>query len=405
MSDRQITDSVVIHASPQIVYNALTTSTQINQWLCNHADVHYRAAEGSGFYLGWNDEYQVIGKFITLEPGKRVAMTWCGAGEPETRVEFTLTPEDGGTRVTMAHTGYGENDAKLLEDHRLGWQGMLECLKYFVETGLDLRLMRRPMLGIFLGPLTPERREALGVPVDYGIVIDGTMEGLGARKAGIQGNDVITEINGHRITGINEVSTAIRGKVGGDVVSVTFYRHADAHTVSMELGKRPAPDVPPTAAELAARQLEGYDRQMGQIKALVKDLPESALNTAPAENEWSVNENLAHLIWSERCAQIDIWNAHGGGFGYDWPNNGPLHLVGVLAACPTSADLIAELQRSFTATIAILKSLTPEDADVKTTYARIGQICIGQIDHTNEHIDQITRTIEQVQANAAPIAK
>jgi hypothetical protein len=138
---------------------------------------------------------------------------------------------------------------------------------------------------------------------------------------------------------------------------------------------------------------------------LIKDVPESVLSAAPAEGEWSVNENLAHLIWTERHVQMTLWNDYRGGFGVDWPDNHAIHLVGVLAVYPTNPDLIAEMKRSLTATVAMIKTLMPEDGDNKPVFVRIAQNVQGNCDHVRQHIEQIAATIQQVQTNAsAPVA-
>ncbi len=404
MTTAPITDEVLIAAKPDVIFPAFLEMQHLNRWLCNHSDLHYRAREDGYFYFGWNDNYQVVGKFKVIDSPRRVVITWQGGGEPVTEVEYTLEATDGGTRVKMTHSGYGENDAQLRENHRRGWEGLLNDLKALIETGFDARLYRRPMLGVFIDALTPERKAALGVPVDHGIVIDNVMEGMGAQRAGLQRGDVIVELNGVPMRTFDDISAAYKGKRGGDRVPVAFYRGAEKHQVEMELGKRSMPELPHTVAELAARMLETYDGLAAELDKLIKNVPEHTLAAAPQPGEWSANQNLAHLIWSERFLQMDMWNIYGGGFGIDWPDNNVLQLAGILTNHPTSDDLMAELKRAFTATIAAIKAMPPETADRKVIYMRIAETVTNYVDHTREHIGQIRSTLEQLGVKKAEAA-
>ena len=42
---------------------------------------------------------------------------------------------------------------------------------------MDLRFIRRPMLGVSLSHFSPEIATKLGIPVDHGIRLDGVLEG------------------------------------------------------------------------------------------------------------------------------------------------------------------------------------------------------------------------------------
>ena len=53
------------------------------------------------------------------------------------------------------------------------------------------------------------------------------------------GGDVITAIDGEKITGSEELQRAIDAKQPGDTISVTYWRSGDSHTVDVELATRP----------------------------------------------------------------------------------------------------------------------------------------------------------------------
>jgi uncharacterized protein YndB with AHSA1/START domain len=83
------------------------------------------------------------GKFVDLEPGKLVRYTWEAkpAPAPLTTVTFMLAPEGNGTRVSLAHTGFGTGDeGKAMRDYHAGpWDFYLANLKSYLEGGVDNR--------------------------------------------------------------------------------------------------------------------------------------------------------------------------------------------------------------------------------------------------------------------------
>jgi S1-C subfamily serine protease len=112
----------------------------------------------------------------------------------------------------------------------------------------------RPYLGASTVGLTPEPAQRLGLTVQSGALVlevapDGPAARAGLRGAGsdattgalIAGGDVITSIDGERITGPNEVAEAVGAKQSGDTSNVTYVRGGSEHTVEVRLGSQPRP--------------------------------------------------------------------------------------------------------------------------------------------------------------------
>mgnify|MGYP001195731505 CR=1 FL=1 len=86
---------------------------------------------------------------------------------------------------------FGHVWAKKVDGFRGNWVESLENLKSVLETGIDLRIANRPMLGIVPGDFTEEQAKAIGVPIREGLRLDGVVDGMGAQKCGLQKDDVI----------------------------------------------------------------------------------------------------------------------------------------------------------------------------------------------------------------------
>lgn len=99
---------------------------------------------------------------VELVPESRIVLRWDGGtGEDEARyktlVEMNFKPlEDGGTLVTIAETGWREDDAGRRGTYLNceGWTQMLCCMKAFVEYGINLRE------GMFLSEMKGEPASA-----------------------------------------------------------------------------------------------------------------------------------------------------------------------------------------------------------------------------------------------------
>jgi uncharacterized protein YndB with AHSA1/START domain len=72
----------------------------------------------------------VRGRYLEIDRPRRLLLSWGHAGSNRlppgaSTVEVTLTPQDGGTTVTIVHAGLPAPEA---QQHRLGWLHFLERL-------------------------------------------------------------------------------------------------------------------------------------------------------------------------------------------------------------------------------------------------------------------------------------
>jgi len=110
-------------------------------------------------------------------------------------------------------------------------------------------------LGISGGSITPELAKALNLPVEEGVLVAGVPDDGPAADAGIEGGDteatidgagvtlggdIITELEGKRVTGMEELMASIDRRKPGDEIEVTLLRDGDEKTVTVTLGNRPA---------------------------------------------------------------------------------------------------------------------------------------------------------------------
>ncbi len=110
--------------------------------------------------------------------------------------------------------------------------------------------VRRPSLDIVSLQIGPGIAQQIGLPADYGILVERVLPGGAAQKAGLHGGtqqaymgnqpvmlggDLIVGLDGQEITNAQDLSTALNAHRAGDTVTLTVYRNGHRLTVHVVL--------------------------------------------------------------------------------------------------------------------------------------------------------------------------
>ena len=392
-----VTAEIFVQAPLKFAYRAFTNATTIREWLCDVATVapHPRGR----MYLWWAGDFYSSGHYLELEENKRVKFRWYSSIDPApTEVTVTFTEKDGGVNVRMDHeVPSDEAWKKMAEGFRNNWQDSLRNLKSVLETGIDLRIAERPMLGIVPGDFSPEQAKALNVPVLEGMRLDATVEGMGAKRAGIERDDVLVSMAGKPITNdFTSLQLAIAGKKGGDVIEVEFYRGTEKKKVSMELTKRPMADVPFNSVELAKKARALMEPALAEIEKCFEGYSDEQAMKRPEPNEWSALEVVAHLIQGERfnviylASLVDGYEAVSDGFG----SNISESMTAMVKANPSIKLMMEALRRSVDEILLFVEMLPADFVANKGSYYRFGSGLLQPEFHLNAHTDQLRKALE-----------
>ncbi|MBI3161208.1 MAG: SRPBCC domain-containing protein [Chloroflexi bacterium] len=383
---------IFVNAPVKMAYRAFTSSTSMREWLCDVATVEARP--NGRVYLWWAGDFYSSGHYIELDENKKVSFRWFSNMDPApTEVTIAFAEKDGGTHVRLDHPVPDESAwAGKAESFRENWVESLENLKSILETGIDLRVAQRPMLGIIPGDFTSEQAKALGIPVREGLRLDGVMDGMGAQKCGLQKDDVIVEFGGRAIKNdVSSFANAISGKKGGDKVEVTYYHGPEKKTVAMELGKRPMPDVPFNAAELEKRARALYESALVDLEKAFDGFADEQAMARPAPGEWSALETVAHLISGERFNNIFLTGLIDGyepvtdGFG----SNVHAQVQATVKTHPSIDLMLGALRRAVDETLAYTALIPDEFVANKGSYYRYAVLLLQPDFHLTAHLEQI----------------
>ena len=368
-----VTAEITVNTPVKLAYRAFTNATSLREWLCDVATVEPHL--NGRMYMWWRGDFYSSGHFLELDENKKVKFRWFSNTDPApTEVTVTFAEKGNSVGILLEHEAPDDSLWKeAAERFRQNWVESLDNLKSILETGVDLRIANRPMLGIVPGDFTEEQATALNIPVRDGLRLDAVLDGMGAQKCGLQKDDVIVGMAGHPILNdANSLPNAIAGKKGGDKIEVVFYRGPEKKTVTMQLSKRPMPDVPFDPAELEKQAHQLFEPALVELEKAFEGFTDAQAMARPEPNEWSALETVAHLISGERfnliflTGLIDGYEPVTDGFGTN------IHALvqATVKAHPSINLMLGSLRKAVNEVLAYISFLPEEFVDNKGCYNR-----------------------------------
>lgn len=127
MTTDRLTADVHIEAPPETVFEYFVRPQALLRWLGERAVLDSRP--GGEFTVDIRG-VPVRGRYLEVEPPSRLLISWGHAGSERlppggSRLEVLLQAENGGTTVTIHHSGLPEPET---HGHRRGWRHFLDEL-------------------------------------------------------------------------------------------------------------------------------------------------------------------------------------------------------------------------------------------------------------------------------------
>lgn len=144
----RIDKTIELKAPPDRVWRALTNVEELSAWF--QVTIEGDIAPGAEVWMTsvhpQHAGQRFLVRFGEMTPPRRFVWEWHPgevdpsldySREPRTTVTFTLEPSEGGTRLTVSETGFGEialaRRAKVYRDNSEGWTEVLVWLQTYVE--------------------------------------------------------------------------------------------------------------------------------------------------------------------------------------------------------------------------------------------------------------------------------
>jgi uncharacterized protein YndB with AHSA1/START domain len=148
MAPDRVEREILIDAPRDVVWSVITEPDHVSGWFSDAARIDLRP--GGAITLVWEGNHTERGRVEEVEPPHRFSFRWIRGSDDEARdgnstlVEFSLSEEDEGTRLTVVESGFAgldwpeEDRAKDAEEHLQGWENELDELREYLG-----RLQRR----------------------------------------------------------------------------------------------------------------------------------------------------------------------------------------------------------------------------------------------------------------------
>lgn len=139
----RIERSIMVEATPEKVWAALTTEDGMKGWFGDIAEIDLKP--GGEAVFGWSDYGSSSqGVIEVVEPHTRFAFRWASEGDtrvedgPSSLVEFVIEVDETGTRITVVETGFASFPDDTAEYHfqenSKGWKSEMDDLAAYLET-------------------------------------------------------------------------------------------------------------------------------------------------------------------------------------------------------------------------------------------------------------------------------
>ncbi len=135
MATREIWHEIVIRASPDDIYQALTDLKKLAHWWTTDTREESRVGKTLEFWFGGLCGATM--EVTALKPDELVRWRAIDPSIPDwvgTDLEFKIFRQDGQNLLHLRHSNWRE-DAKMFPHCSMGWATYLLSLKEFVETG------------------------------------------------------------------------------------------------------------------------------------------------------------------------------------------------------------------------------------------------------------------------------
>ncbi len=367
------------------VYLAFTNATLLREWFCNVATV--KPSPGGRFYVSWNNNYYVSGDYVSLVKDSFIELNWRGKDDPgKSIVKIKLSSSNNETYVEVEHCGIGTSQEweKTSREIAKGWQSGLENLKSTLETGEDLRIVRRPMLGIIIENVD-----------EQGLKLSDVIEEMGAYEAGLRNGDVIKKFDGIVITGYDLLTDALNQHHAGDVIDVEYSHESALISAKIKLSGRKIPVIPWVPSEFA-KEMEKRNKEIeDKLDELVENITDADAAYKPNKDQWSVLEIIAHLLQGQRYYHQYLSNiiVMQESVSDDFGGNLDAAVVSTTCVYPSLKEIIAEFKRCNAEIVAFIAEFPAEFVNRKSSYWRVAFNLLEAPYHFYGHFEQINTAL------------
>lgn len=150
------------------------------------------------------------------------------------------------------YSGSGSSSASI---DNIGFAIPVDDVMDIVTGIIEKGYITKPYIGVSVSNVSSET-QAYGLPKGAAVRI--VEEGSPAQQAGLQANDIITQVNGTTITGSRDLVNRIGDCAIGDVLELTVFRSGSYETLTLTVGEQIQSALPEAATQQGQSGFPGY---------------------------------------------------------------------------------------------------------------------------------------------------
>ncbi len=146
----------------------------------------------------------------------------------------------------------------------IGFAIPLNQVKNIVKSIIETGSITKPYIGVTVSSVSSE---AQGYGLPTGAAVRSVEADSPAAKAGLEENDIITEVDGTAITSSTELVNYVGEKTPGDELTFKVYRQGEELELTVTIGEKTQSAMPTTTTDDAqqSQQSQGQSQQGGQL--------------------------------------------------------------------------------------------------------------------------------------------
>ena len=156
------------------------------------------------------------------------------------QTDASINPgNSGGPLINTQGEVVGINTMIIAGGQGIGFAIPINLAKNIVDQLKNNGEVTRGWIGITIQNLKDDLAEYYGVKGKSGVLVNEVVPGDPADKAGIQPKDIITAVNGKKVTTSRDLTNLAANLGVGDAAEVTILRNGKPKTLEVKIGKRP----------------------------------------------------------------------------------------------------------------------------------------------------------------------
>jgi len=139
-----------------------------------------------------------------------------------------------GEVIGITNAKYSSSSSSSASIDNIGFAIPLNNVRSIIEGIVEKGYLAKPYIGVQISDVN-EQAQAFGLPAGAAIVT--VTEGGPADKAGLKPNDIVTEVNGEKISTSAELKEKVTKSKPDDVMKLTVYRKGETLTIEVTIGE------------------------------------------------------------------------------------------------------------------------------------------------------------------------